>query len=101
MVIRRDKLGNSHVLISSTIPAFAWTVSRSPQNSKVYRYLNLDPPVLFGKSEGMRHRRRRRSICEDNIKMDLSDVDWVGLDWIHLFPDRTKLHVLVNMVTNF
>lgn len=36
---------------------------------------------MFGKPEGMRHRRRRKSTWEDNVKMDLSDVNgwaWTG-----------------------
>jgi hypothetical protein len=73
---------------------------RRRYSQSLYRYLNPDPPVLFGKPTGMRHRLRRRSTWEDNIKMDISDVEWVGLDWIHLFPDRAKLRVLVIVVTN-
>jgi hypothetical protein len=35
----------------------------------------------------------------DNIKMDLGEMGWDGMDWIDLAQDRD--HVLVNMVMNF
>jgi hypothetical protein len=44
--------------------------------------------VLMGKSEGKRPLGRRRRRWEDNIKMDLQEVEWVGMDWIDLAQDR-------------
>jgi hypothetical protein len=40
--------------------------------------------VLVGKPEGMRPLGRRRRRWEDNIKMDLQEVGWGGMDWIAL-----------------
>jgi hypothetical protein len=36
----------------------------------------------------------------DNIKMDLRQIGWVGVDWIELAQDRDKLRALVNSVMN-
>jgi hypothetical protein len=35
---------------------------------------------------------------EDNIKMDLNDIGWDGVDWIHMAQDRDQWRALVNMV---
>jgi hypothetical protein len=37
---------------------------------------------------------------EDNIKMDLREIGWGGMDWIHLAHDRDQWKVLVNTVMN-
>jgi hypothetical protein len=36
----------------------------------------------------------------DNIKMDLGDLEWGGMDWIGLVQDRDKWKVLVKMEMN-
>jgi hypothetical protein len=36
----------------------------------------------------------------DNIKMDLREIGWVGIDWIDLAQDRDQWRALVNMVKN-
>jgi hypothetical protein len=36
----------------------------------------------------------------DNIKMDLLEIRWGGVDWIGLVQDRDKWSALVNMVMN-
>jgi hypothetical protein len=36
-----------------------------------------------------------------NIKMDLREIRWLGMDWIHLIQDRNLWQALVNMVMNF
>jgi hypothetical protein len=50
------------------------------------------------KPEGRRTLRKPRRIWEDNIKMDLSDVGWRGIDWIDLAQDRDGWKAVVNMV---
>jgi hypothetical protein len=40
--------------------------------------------ILVGKHEGRRPRGRPRRRWEDNIRMDLREVGWEGVDWIHL-----------------
>jgi hypothetical protein len=37
---------------------------------------------------------------EDNIKMDLREIGWGGVDWIELADDRDKWWALVNTVMN-
>jgi hypothetical protein len=36
----------------------------------------------------------------DNIKMDLREIGWDGMDWIELAQDRDPWRVLVNTVMN-
>jgi hypothetical protein len=36
----------------------------------------------------------------DNIKMDLRETGWGGMNWIDLAQDRDQWRALVNMVMN-
>jgi hypothetical protein len=36
----------------------------------------------------------------DNIKMDLREIGWGGMDWIDLAEDRDQWRPLVNTVMN-
>jgi hypothetical protein len=36
----------------------------------------------------------------NNIKMDLRNIGWDGMDWIDLAQDRGQWKALVNMVVN-
>jgi len=38
--------------------------------------------------------------CEDNIKMDIKAVRWVGMEWIHLDQDRCTYWTAVITVMN-
>jgi hypothetical protein len=40
--------------------------------------------ILVGKLEGKRPLRRSRHRWEDNIRMDLKEIRWEGVDWMHL-----------------
>jgi hypothetical protein len=56
--------------------------------------------LLIGKREGkspLEGPRRRRL---DNIRMDLGEVGWGGVDWIGLAEDRNRWRALVNAVMN-
>ena len=57
--------------------------------------------VLVGKPEGKRPLGRPRSRWKDNIKMDLQEVGYGGMDWIELAQDRDTWRALVNEVMNF
>jgi hypothetical protein len=56
--------------------------------------------VLVGKPEGKRLLGRPRRRWEDNIKMDLQEVGYGGMDWIELAQDRYRWRAVVNAVLN-
>jgi hypothetical protein len=56
--------------------------------------------VLVGKPEGKRPLGRPRRRCENNIKMDLQEVGWGGMDWIDLAQDKEWWRALVKAVMN-
>jgi hypothetical protein len=45
---------------------------------------------LVGKPEGKRPLGSPRRRREDNIRMDLREIGWEGVDWIHLAQDRDQ-----------
>jgi hypothetical protein len=46
--------------------------------------------VLVGKPEEKTSLGRPRRRWEDNVKMDLQEVGWVGMDWINLAQNRNR-----------
>jgi hypothetical protein len=46
--------------------------------------------TFVGKPEGKRPVGRLRRKWENNIKMDLRETGWGGMDWIHLAQDRDQ-----------
>jgi hypothetical protein len=44
--------------------------------------------ILVGKPEEKRPLGRPRRKCVGNIKMDLREIGWDGMDWIDLAEDR-------------
>jgi hypothetical protein len=56
--------------------------------------------LLVGKPEGKRPLGRLRRRWIDNIKMDLGEIGWGGVDWIGLAQHRGKWSDLVNAVMN-
>jgi len=55
--------------------------------------------ILVGKPEGKRPLRRSWCRLEDNIRMDVREIGWKGVDWIHLAPDSDQWWALVSTVT--
>jgi hypothetical protein len=53
-----------------------------------------------GKPEGKRPLGRPRHRWEDNIKMDLRETEWGGMNRNHLAQDRDQWRALVNTVMN-
>jgi hypothetical protein len=53
-----------------------------------------------GNPEGKIPLGRPRCRWVDNIKMDLREREWSGMDWIDLTQDRGQWSVLVNTVMN-
>jgi hypothetical protein len=56
--------------------------------------------ILVRKSEGGRPLGSPRHRNENNIKMDLREIKWGGMDWIDLAQDRNQWRALVNTVMN-
>jgi hypothetical protein len=56
--------------------------------------------ILVGKPEGKRPLGRPRRRWVDNIKMDLREIGWDGMDWIDVAQDRDQWRALVNTVMN-
>jgi hypothetical protein len=56
--------------------------------------------ILVGMPEGKRPLGRPGLRWDDNIKMDLGEMGWGGMDWIDLAQDRDQLRTLVNTVMN-
>jgi hypothetical protein len=50
--------------------------------------------VLVGKPEGKRPLGRPRLKWEDNIKIDLKNVTWGGIDWIEMAQDKDGWRLL-------
>jgi hypothetical protein len=56
--------------------------------------------ILARKPEGKRSLGRQRHICLEDIKVDLREIGWSGMDWIDLAQDRDQWSALVNTVMN-
>jgi hypothetical protein len=54
--------------------------------------------IFVGKPKGKRPLERLRCRWEDNIKMDLREIGWGGINWIDLVQDRDQWRALVNTV---
>jgi hypothetical protein len=63
--------------------------------SFVFLYCNI-----LGMPEGKKPLGRPRRRWVDNIKMDLRQIGWDGIDWIDLAQDRDQWRALVNTVMN-
>jgi hypothetical protein len=66
---------------------WARQVARMGEKRNTYR-------ILVGKPEGKRSLERPRRRWEDNIRMDLREIVWGGMDWIDLAQDRDQWRYL-------
>jgi hypothetical protein len=87
------KTGTIVRVIKSRRIRWAGHVAWMGEERSVYR-------VLVGKPEGKKPLGRPRCRWEDNIKMDLQEVGYWGMDWIQLAQDRDRWRALVNAVMN-
>jgi hypothetical protein len=55
--------------------------------------------TLVGRPERKRPLGRPRCRWVDNIKIDLRETGWDGMDWVDLAQDRDQWRDLVNTVT--
>jgi hypothetical protein len=67
--------------------------STSGERKNVYR-------ILVGKLEGRRPLGRPRHRWVNNIKMNLREIGWDGIDWIDLAQNRDQWRALVNTAMN-
>jgi hypothetical protein len=67
--------------------------STNVEKSNAYR-------IFVGKPEGKRPLGRPKRRCVDNIKIDLREIGWDGMDWIDLVQDRDQWRALLNKVMN-
>jgi hypothetical protein len=79
--------------IKSRRMRWAGQVARMGEGRNVYR-------VLVGKLQGKSPHERPRRRWEDGIKLDLRDIGWGGVEWIHLAQDRDRWWAVVNAVMN-
>jgi hypothetical protein len=70
-----------------------WICSTDGEKRNAYR-------ILVGNPEGKILLGRPTSGWEDNIKMDLREKGWGGMDWIDLVRDRNWWRALVDTVMN-
>jgi hypothetical protein len=68
-------------------------VARMGEGRNVYR-------VLMEKPEGKRPLERPRRRWEGGIKMDLREIGWGGVEWIHLAQHRDRWLAIVSAVMN-
>jgi hypothetical protein len=71
------------------------------ENARLSNYRVIFPyRILVGKPEGKRLLGRPRRRWVDNIKIDLREIGWDGMDWIYVAEDRDQWRALVNTVLN-
>jgi hypothetical protein len=80
-------------MIKSRRMRLAGHVARMGQKRNAYR-------ILMRKPEGKRPLGRPRRRWTDNIKIDLREIEWNGVNWIGLAQDRDQWRALLNMVMN-
>jgi hypothetical protein len=81
-------------MIKSRRMRWAGHVARMGEKRNAYRILVAKPEVKKP-LERLRHR------WEDNVKMDLRETGWGGMDWIDLAEDNNQWRALLNTVMNF
>jgi hypothetical protein len=80
-------------MIKSRRKMWAGHVARIGYKRNAYR-------ILVRKSEGKRSLGRPRRRWVHNIKMDLREIGWDGMDWINLDQDRDQRRTLMNTIMN-
>jgi hypothetical protein len=57
--------------------------------------------IFIGKPDRKRPLGRPRCRCENNIRIVVREIEWEGLDWMHLDQGTDHWLTLVNKVMNF
>jgi hypothetical protein len=82
---------NIVTVVKSRRMRWAGHVARLGEGRGAYR-------VLVGRPEGKRLLGRPRRRWEDNIKMDLTEIEINGSNWIRLAQDRVQWRAFMNAV---
>jgi hypothetical protein len=103
VMVEWEKLHNEQLCDFSSLPSiiriiksmmrWAEHVARMGEKRNAYR-------LLVGNLEGKRQLERPRHRWMENIRMDLGEVGWGGVNWIGLAEDRNRWRALVNLVLN-
>jgi hypothetical protein len=80
-------------MIKSRRMRWAGHVARMREKRNAYR-------ILVGKPEGRRPLGRPRRRWVDNIKIDVGEIEWDGVDWVNLAQYRDQWRALVNTMMN-
>jgi hypothetical protein len=80
-------------MIKSRKLKWAEYVARMGEKRNAYR-------ILVGKPEGSGPLGRPRRRRVDNIKLDLKEIEWDGVDWIDMAQERDQWRARVNAVFN-
>jgi hypothetical protein len=56
--------------------------------------------ILLRKPKGKRLLGRPRYRWEDNIRMNLREIGWEGVDWKYLTQNKDQWQALMNMIMN-
>jgi hypothetical protein len=78
-------------MIKSRRMRWAGHVARMGEKRNAYR-------ILVGNPEGKRPLGRPRRRWVDNIKIDLREIGWDGMDWIDLAQDMDQWRALLNAI---
>jgi hypothetical protein len=80
-------------MIKSRRMRWAGHVARMGEKSNAYR-------IFVVKPEARRSLGRPSHRWMNNIKIDVRELSWGGMDWIYLAHDRNQWRALVNTVMN-
>jgi hypothetical protein len=80
-------------MVKSRRMRWAWHVAGIGETRNIYT-------ILMEKPEGKRPLGRPRRRWVDNIKIDLREIGWDGVDWVDPAQDRDQWRALVNTVMN-
>jgi hypothetical protein len=86
---------NKFILYGDYSRRMRWAghVARIGEGRDAYR-------ILVGRPEARKHLEDTGLSWKDDIKMDLQEVGWGGMDWIDMAQDRDRWWAVVSAVMN-
>jgi hypothetical protein len=69
-------------------------------NFRQFEFLKLVTALFLNSLKMWKILKVNRRRWVDNIRMDLGEIGWDGMDWIELAHDRDHWRALVNAVMN-